>query len=113
MVTPRPSILRTLAILICTIILSFFVVGCGKETRTTWEAAFPWTRPILIDTLPDGTQVVGYPDKLPRICPVSGEYTRTSGMHVNHYAPDGVLVKHWFQRDGFLINYVTGKPVTE
>lgn len=104
MVTPRPSLLRTLAILACTLAFSFFVTGCGMsrahyEKESGLQVLTEYTvQPT--DTLKHaqpGDMIVVYgPTNDPRIDPVSGVYTCPEGVRVVTYR-NGVMVGRYFQ----------------
>lgn len=95
MVTPRPSLLRTLAILACTLALCFFVTGCGiSRAHYEKEAALPVMAEVA---MPNGdTRVVYGPDHNPSIDPTTGVYTCQEGVRVITYR-NGQMVSRWFQ----------------
>lgn len=95
MVTPRPSLLRTLAILACTLALCFFVTGCGiSRAHYEKEAALPVMAEFQMDN--GDTRVVYGPDHNPSIDPTTGVYTCQEGVRVVTYR-DGMIVSRWFQ----------------
>ena len=74
--------------------------GCGNETRTSWEKAFPWTDGIEVPNDPQepGTTRVVYPDKKPAMDFNTHAVSYEHGIHVNAYDIDENLVSHRWQR---------------
>lgn len=86
--------------LLLTILTLIALTGCGNETRTSWEKAFPWTVESSIEyPSTSQTTTVVYLDAKP-VFDLAGNthtYKTVDGMHINVYDLEGNLISHKWQ----------------